>query len=77
MHIRTTDPPTPQVQIFLYPMPYLWIQLAAREKINSAARLHRNIGDDKTRMMGWEHIVDGVGQDPELVVEEVDCDDAE
>jgi hypothetical protein len=53
-------------------MPFLFIQLAAAEKLERRARNDCDIGDNEAGMVSRQMVVDGVRQNPEPIVEEVD-----
>jgi hypothetical protein len=53
-------------------VPFLFIQLAAAEKLDRRARSDCDICDNEAGMVSRQMIMDGVWQDPESSVEEVD-----
>jgi hypothetical protein len=53
-------------------MPFLFAQLAAAEKLDRRACSNCDICDNEARMVSGQMIMDGVRQDPESIVEEVD-----
>jgi hypothetical protein len=53
-------------------MPFLFIQLAVTEKLDSRARCDCDICDNETRMVSRQMIMDGVREDSKSVVEEID-----
>ena len=61
-----------KVEVLLDAMPFVFLQLAAAEKIDRRACSNCDICDDKARMMSGQVVVDGVRKYPEFIVEEVD-----
>jgi hypothetical protein len=53
-------------------MPFLFIQLAVAEKLDSRARSDCDICDNEAGVVSGQVIVDGVREDSKSIVEEVD-----
>ena len=53
-------------------MPFGFVQLAAAEKIERRTCSDRDIRDNEARMVCGQVVVDGVGEDSESIIEEVD-----
>jgi hypothetical protein len=53
-------------------MPSAFIQLAAAERIERRTCSDGNICDDEARVVCGQVVVDGVGEDSESIIEEVD-----
>lgn len=64
-----------QVEVLLDSMPFVFIQLAAAEKLDRRARSNRDICDNEAGMVSRQMVMDGVRQDPESIVEKVDEDE--
>ena len=53
-------------------MPFAFVQLATAERIERRTCSDSNICDDEARVMCGQVVVDGVGEDSESIIEEVD-----
>ena len=61
-----------QVEILFNSVPFLFIQLAAAERVDRRACSDCDICDDEAGMVSRQMIMDGCWQDPKSIVEEVD-----
>lgn len=70
MQICTRGPRLLKIDVLVYPLPYLWVQRAATQRVERGACLDCEIDEDESGMMYWEAVVDGIGEDFVAVVEE-------
>ncbi len=77
MHIGGREDALAQVQVFLDAVPALTVNLAAGKDIVRGACGDGYVGDNKASVVGGQVLVQGVGQDAEVAVEEEDDEEGE
>ena len=70
--VGVVEPPTTEVKIFFYAVPFFRIELTTRKNVEGGACCKGYVRDNETGMMCWEVVVDCGGKDPVAVVKKED-----
>ena len=70
MEVGFGEEPLSEVEVLFYPVPFVLVKFATAKEVDRRAFGDFDVGDDESGMVSRETIVNSIGKDSYLVVEE-------